>query len=1246
MAEYSLPEGQGRTALGDRYTLYTSNLRGTVRDEPGGAGTRALTNDIDSALEDAGLRLDKVIVLPATPAAAPRDRALDEEPSEAPATTATLDVTVGDDEACVLLVEDTTTGELSWIVPDNAEQAGEAVGTRGFVGSLRFTIPLESPVPATGTRGLGADAAAVGKKIKAFFFKVTDAILGPIVHGFAKKWEAKNRPTYTRTYGPADYQTDDKDFPPLDDAGWRRIAQGRALLFVHGTFSTCGAFSALSREVLSELAQRYGGRLFAFNHATLTADPRENAIAFLADVPPGVKLDIDIVCHSRGGLVARQIAALGELEQKLTVRRIVFVGAVNAGTVLADDEHMIELLDRFTTIARFIPQGPARKVVDALVVAVKALGHSLLNDLEGLRAMNPRGAFLKTLNVAGGRAPDYYAIASDFEPKAGTPFINWRRVEDLAVDRIFASAANDLVVPHDGVFARNGAGGFPISDARCLLYGPADGIVHTEFFGDPRTGAQLLEWLEPRAATVTREFGQQSAVEIARVLDALRDQALAALTTAGRGRGLRTRGGPSSLEPGELEALRPHVVNLSEGVFKASGMYSTTPADVDAIVREHIPAWLGSLPKREPGRIVVWAHGGLVGERLGLQIARKHVDWWKRNGVYPIYFVWETGLFDALRSILEAVGRRIPGLGTRDLFDFTTDPLVQEGVRALGGVHVWGAMKQNAALANAATGGATYLAQRLRELADDGAGRGNRRPLEFHAVGHSAGSIFHSWFVPMAVDAGVPAFKSLQLLAPAITIPDFAARLAARIGPGQAATQAILYTMKKSFEEDDSCIRVYRKSLLYLIHHALEPERRTPVLGLDLSLRADSATAALFGLNGASGAPGRVVWSVTAAGDGQSSSQATTHGGFDDDAATMNSVAANVLGQPQVRERYPSGGARAFDDDWPIADEWLEGVDLSALGAPLALGISGGASTSPGAATAAASMPRPAAEATAMPTKVARPGTKTGARRALCVGIDAYPGRNELKCCVRDTETWSTALATAGFELLPTLTDQAATHAEILRRLRELVGGSKRGDVLVFHYSGHGVQVPDTDGDEEDFTEEALVPIDFEDGAFLLDDDLRAVFEQLPDGVNLTAFIDCCHSGTITRMLGRNADDDEDEEGTRSRFLKPTEDWNTWMQAYARFRTSMSGARELVGSDKLRWATFSACLPTEKALESAGNGHFTRNATRLLGGAAAGYTHRAFQDALLREFGERRRQTPQLDCADAWRDLPLLQPLA
>ena len=245
----------------------------------------------------------------------------------------------------------------------------------------------------------------------------------------------------------------------------------------------------------------------------------------------------------------------------------------------------------------------------------------------------------------------------------------------------------------------------------------------------------------------------------------------------------------------------------------------------------------------------------MIGEKDGLAIAQKHVEWWKRNGCYPIYFIWETGLFDALRSILETVRSRFPGLGGRDLFDFTTDRIVQRGARSLGGVHVWGAMKRSAELASGRERRRAVRRAALARILSNAALRRDRK-LELHAVGHSAGSIFHSWFVPTARQPGVPAFKTLQLLAPAVTIDDFNARLAPRIGLNGDVERAVTYTMSRSFEEADSCIGVYRKSLLYLIHHALEPEPQTPILGLDMSIRADTTAATLFGLNGAPARPG------------------------------------------------------------------------------------------------------------------------------------------------------------------------------------------------------------------------------------------------------------------------------------------------------------------------------------------------------------------------------------------------------
>ena len=79
--------------------------------------------------------------------------------------------------------------------------------------------------------------------------------------------------------------------------------------------------------------------------------------------------------------------------------------------------------------------------------------------------------------------------------------------------------------------------------------------------------------------------------------------------------------------------------------------------------------------------------------------------------------------------------------------------------------------------------------------------------------------------------------------------------------------------------------------------------------------------------------------------------------------------------------------------------------------------------------------------------------------------------------------------------------------------LNELVDGSKPGDILFIHYSGHGTQVPvdGFTGDlEPDNCDEALVPSDMN---LILDDDLKEIFKKVPKGVDLTFIADCCHSG-------------------------------------------------------------------------------------------------------------------------------------
>jgi metacaspase-1 len=94
--------------------------------------------------------------------------------------------------------------------------------------------------------------------------------------------------------------------------------------------------------------------------------------------------------------------------------------------------------------------------------------------------------------------------------------------------------------------------------------------------------------------------------------------------------------------------------------------------------------------------------------------------------------------------------------------------------------------------------------------------------------------------------------------------------------------------------------------------------------------------------------------------------------------------------------------------------------------------------------------------------------------------------------------------------------DKVPTKYNLRQAMRWLVEGASAGDSLVFHFSGHGVQKLDTNGDEVDGYDEALCPVDFEERGVILDDDVNAtIVRPLGRGVKLHAIIDTCHSGTI-----------------------------------------------------------------------------------------------------------------------------------
>ncbi len=659
------------------------------------------------------------------------------------------------------------------------------------------------------------------------------------------------------------------------------------------------------------------------------------------------------------------------------------------------------------------------------------------------------------------------------------------------------------------------------------------------------------------------------------------------------------RGGEDrDLTADDRDLLRRHVVNLRMGAFSRDGIFQTSADDVEALFAEHLPAFLQARKQEgHPLRLVCFAHGGLNEEAESLKNARNRIPFYLENKCYPIFFVWETGVKETLVDILREIIGLGPARGIADRITDFSDPALESAFRN-GGFAMWANMKRSAELAFLPRQGGAFFVQQLVDF-----WKRHSADTEIHAVGHSAGAIFHAHFLSLlCAQAANPPLevRSLHYLAPAITVDLFKELIEPLVG--SRVKTLTEFTMRRDFELDDA-VGPYRKSLLYLVSRSFEDRAEMPILGLEESIRRDPDLVRFFGLLGNKAGRGELLFSTQDAGPSHST-LATKHGDFDNDRLTMSGVIRRILrvGDDVAITEFPETVSRTILDARPPAR------------------------VQPAAAAAG---PAPSVVVPPVPAG----GPPPGRRRALCVGIDAYDPPSRLSGCVNDAREWAAALQGHGFEA-STITNQDATWKRLNDALTEMVSGARAGDVLVFQYAGHGTLVDDLDGDEQGARDSAVCPVDFTDGGLLIDDDLRRIFGGLPDGVHLTCFFDCCHSGTITRLvapgpirIGRDV---------RARFLPSTPETEA---AHRRFRQGLALTPPMGrGPLAMREVSFTACTDAQVALEMDGHGQFTTRALGVMRRGLAGITNTEFLAQVRAEFGGGAdAQTPQLDCSPAAR---------
>lgn len=161
-------------------------------------------------------------------------------------------------------------------------------------------------------------------------------------------------------------------------------------------------------------------------------------------------------------------------------------------------------------------------------------------------------------------------------------------------------------------------------------------------------------------------------------------------------------------------------------------------------------------------------------------------------------------------------------------------------------------------------------------------------------------------------------------------------------------------------------------------------------------------------------------------------------------------------------------------------------------------------------------------------------------------------------------------LKKAGYNEIRTLMNEQATKTRIVTAFNSLTNRCRVGDVVYIHFSGHGQQVTDVNGDEKsDSLDESWIPYDAylsygekdRGEKHLIDDELNVLLTAIKNKIGnqgkMLVVVDACHSGDSSRG------DEDDDVVTRGV-------WNDFVIPHKKKGKSKKSPE--------RWLTLSACM--------------------------------------------------------------------
>lgn len=165
-------------------------------------------------------------------------------------------------------------------------------------------------------------------------------------------------------------------------------------------------------------------------------------------------------------------------------------------------------------------------------------------------------------------------------------------------------------------------------------------------------------------------------------------------------------------------------------------------------------------------------------------------------------------------------------------------------------------------------------------------------------------------------------------------------------------------------------------------------------------------------------------------------------------------------------------------------------------------------------------------------------------KKAFIIALNYFGSQYQLYGCINDAIEIEAKYRRLGFTEFVKRIEKTGCEPrvkETLADLEKFITESKEGDILAFHYSGHGSQTRDVSGDEKDGVDEVICLLD----GHILDDKLNDIMvKKLPRGVKLRCLFDCCHSGSCMDLSFRM---NESGNGLEVENSYPQEDKNVIM---------------------------------------------------------------------------------------------------